>query len=119
MAKRQEKVSFEMKAAEIIMDRHSPWAALDAVALLHRMYPRRLSETFVQQFDPALFHGTRLYEIRMKLFEALSKADTDDERERIFKIFESIFPEEEKREWFQNMRRAISSTPAQAAVIRH
>jgi hypothetical protein len=92
---RAEQVNFEMKTAELVMGAYSPGAAKDRVLLLERLYPNRLSPQFVKNFDPHLFHGTRLYDLKMNLFKEL--VGKVPEPEDVTTAFAVIFFEDEQR----------------------
>jgi hypothetical protein len=106
--RRQAKTEFELKAAEIVMNSYSPIAAKNRAKLLQSMFKRTLPRDFAERFDPNYFPGTRLYEMKMKLFEMLAQNPT--KKEELISLWRKLFPEEER--WFGRLYPSSSIPPS-------
>jgi hypothetical protein len=85
--KRAEQVSFELKAAEILMDSQSPWDARRRLAVITDLYGDRLRTDFSTKFDTEKFPGKRIHGLRQDLAESMaSKVSTKEEVIQVFRF---------------------------------
>jgi hypothetical protein len=97
LQKRQETTNLELKITELVMDSPTNWHAQTKFNLLRAMYVDRLSSNFPNEFKPEEFPTTRTYELRLKLFDALTSESSND-KEKVLDVFRRLFPDE--RGWW-------------------
>ena len=53
------KADFELKAAEIVLNSESPYAAAGKAGALAKLFPDRLPPDFAKSFDPKLYSASK------------------------------------------------------------
>ena len=109
LAERQERTSFQLKVAELLLASDTPWTARATLELLHRLYPERITRAFIDNYDVELFPGTRLQSMQMQLFQELARASS---RAQVVDSFLRVFPAEQGRDWFARVRPLLDEPPA-------
>lgn len=93
---------FELKAAEIVLAEKGPVGLLNKARALKALFPHRLPEDFVAQFNPADYEGSKgegTVEAKLKFFELVSKVPG---REREFaELWRALFPGDK---WTERVR---------------
>src|SRR6266446_5717341 len=85
----QAKSSFELKAAEIIMDHPHPGLIKYRAKVLVNLFPSRLPEDFGKSFDPEKYYGPS-YHSKIELFRLIGQKP-ELERE-IVRVWRRLFP---------------------------
>jgi hypothetical protein len=95
----QAHASFELKAAEIVMDAHGPFAARRKADVLRILFPRRLPPEFAQSFEPGA-HAPRgpSSESKLELLK-LIVAHPDREQE-IVRLWQRMYSDDELKQLF-------------------
>lgn len=90
----QTKTTFEIKAAELVMQSPTPWIAKQRAQVIERMFPKRL-KNFARSFDFDDFPGTRLHEMKIELIRLL--AVNPEERAFIVAEWKKQFPKDTQK----------------------
>jgi len=87
---RAERVSFELKIADILFSSNARWIAKERLQLLRKLYKHRIDEEFANSFEKDDFPATLGQDLRMNLFqEVAGKCSTKAD---VMEAFSQIFP---------------------------
>lgn len=96
------KLSFELKAAELVLGSYSPHAALNRAKLLEQMFPTRLPSDFADQFPADRFPGTKIWDLKSELLDQLSKYPS--QRSQIIKDWKKAYPNDS---WLDDFKTSL------------
>ena len=89
---RQTKDQFELQAAQIVVSNDDPEIAYSKALALHELFPNRLSESWVRQFDPDKYCKPA-YEDRAAFVKLVT--EHPDQRERLAQLWLALYCEEQ------------------------
>jgi hypothetical protein len=108
----QARASFELKAAETVMDSHGPFATRRKADVLRALFPKRLPSDFAQSFEPGEYAARGpSSESKLELLK-LIVAHPNQEQE-IVQLWRRMYPDDGLQELFpgDDARRACEGKP--------
>jgi hypothetical protein len=87
------KIQFELKAAEIVMAEHSPYAAHGKARALKTLFPERLSAGFADSFRPENFLDTGSESPQAKSFFFERAIANQAALPKMLELWKKLFPE--------------------------
>lgn len=90
----QARTAFRLKAVEVILGSKSTQAGKERARALHRLFPRDITDDFLNVFDTEKFKlpGIAYQEKKLELFKALS--GNYDKRREIFRTYAMLYADE-------------------------